>query len=235
MVKRLTSRSLELRAGPVVGARPVFAQTRRPYPSGVDVERTCRSRLRTTQLAGSCRLRRAPTMNSYPGSDPKNQLAFARPLLPRISVRAYHPIPNFLSFSSQKNGRVAAKAFDGNAPQMRRAMQSIFRPTRQARSAFLAEAASSNGLNRRDIVAGACACGVGALIGAVPKCTLAAEIMAARARPIHQRLDAAAAAIEATNDRMATRHSSEPRAWQPGNADCRDCRAALAHVGLRGA
>jgi hypothetical protein len=44
-------------------------------------------------------------------------------------------------------------------------MQSIFRPTRQARSAFLAEAASSNGLNRRDIVAGACACGVGALIG----------------------------------------------------------------------
>jgi amidohydrolase len=76
-------------------------------------------------------------------------------------------------------------------------MQSIFRPTRQARSAFLAEAASSNGLNRRDIVAGACACGVGALIGAVPKRALAAEIMAAPARPIHQRLDAAAAAIEA--------------------------------------
>ena len=75
-------------------------------------------------------------------------------------------------------------------------MQSIFHPTRQARSAFLGEAASPNGLNRRDIVAGACACGIGALIGAVPKCALAAEIMAAPARPIHQRLDAAAAAIE---------------------------------------
>jgi amidohydrolase len=128
------------------------------------------------------------------GSDPKNQLAFARPLL---LAHLRKGISSNTKLSSQKNGRVAARALDGNAPQMRRAMQSIFRPTRQARSAFLAEAASPSGLNRRDIVAAACACGVGALIGAVPKSALAAEIMAAPARPIHQRLDAAAAAIEA--------------------------------------
>src|SRR3984957_19888570 len=83
------------------------------------------------------------------------------------------------------------------APQMRRGMQSILRPTWQTRSAFWAEAAPPNGLTRRDIVAGACACGVGALIGAAPPRALAAGIMAAPARPIHQRLDVAAAAIEA--------------------------------------
>ena len=76
-------------------------------------------------------------------------------------------------------------------------MRSIFRPTRQARNAFLAEAGPFNGLNRRDIVAGACACGLGALVGAASKGALAADIMAAPTRPIHQRLDVAAAAIEA--------------------------------------
>jgi hypothetical protein len=76
-------------------------------------------------------------------------------------------------------------------------MQTIFRPKKQRRSAFLAEAAPSKGLNRRDIVAAACACGVGALIGAAPRRALAADILAAPSRQIHQRLDVAAAAIEA--------------------------------------
>ena len=102
-----------------------------------------------------------------------------------------------LSFSSQSNGRMGATTFDGNSRQMRRVMRSIFRPTRQARSAFLAEAGPFIGLHRRDIVAGACACGLGALIGAASKRALGADIVAAPARPIHQRLDVAAAAIEA--------------------------------------
>jgi hypothetical protein len=58
---------------------------------------------------------------------------------------------------------------------MRHAMQSIFRPTRQTRSAFWAEAAPPNGLNRQEIVAGACACCVGALIGAAPPRSLALQ------------------------------------------------------------
>ena len=63
-------------------------------------------------------------------------------------------------------------------------MRSIFCTTPQTRRGFLAEAAQSISPNRRDVLAAACACGLGALIGA------------ASALPIHQRLDAAAVAIE---------------------------------------
>jgi amidohydrolase len=76
-------------------------------------------------------------------------------------------------------------------------MQSTLRHAQQTRRAFLAEATPSVGFHRRDILAAACACGVGALIGAAPKRALGADIIAAPARPIHQQLDAAAAAIEA--------------------------------------
>jgi len=75
-------------------------------------------------------------------------------------------------------------------------MQPMFRPTR-GRRPFLAEAAPSIGINRRDLLTAACACSVSALIGAAPNRTLAADVMAAPARPFHQKLDAAAAAIEA--------------------------------------
>ena len=76
-------------------------------------------------------------------------------------------------------------------------MQSVFRPTRQTRRKLLAEAAPPNGLHRRGILASACACGMGALIGAAPKGILAADVVVDSVRPIHQRLDAAAVAIEA--------------------------------------
>ena len=75
-------------------------------------------------------------------------------------------------------------------------MKPIFRPTR-GQLPFLAEAAPSIGINRRDLLTAACACSVSALIGAAPNRTLAADVMAAPARPFHQKLDAAAAGIEA--------------------------------------
>ena len=75
-------------------------------------------------------------------------------------------------------------------------MQSTLRHAQQTRRVFLAEAAPSNGFHRRDVLAAACACGVSALIGTTPRRALAADVTAAPARPIHQRLDAAAAAIE---------------------------------------
>ena len=110
-------------------------------------------------------------------------------------------------------------------------MRALFCPTTHTRPRFLAEAAPSASPNRRDVLAAACACGVGAFFGAASKPVFASEIVAAPVRPIHQRLDAAAVAIEA---KMLGWRRDLHQNPELGNQEIRTAKLVAQHLSMLG-
>src|SRR5271168_941492 len=109
-------------------------------------------------------------------------------------------------------------------------MRALFCPTTHKRPRFLAEAAAPASPSCRDVHAAACAF-EGAFFGTASKPVFASEIVTAPVRPIHQRLNAAAVAIEA---KMLGWRRDLHQNPELGNQEIRTAKLVAQHLSMLG-